>query len=82
MHHACTYTLYLAYLSLACFFLPTCTSLSLYQLENCFVPCSCLKSIRLLCVVKHDTIMKYSVEKVMEPIVESVLQLEKVGCTL
>lgn len=43
------------------------------------VLCSSLKSIHLLCVVKHEFIQKYGVEEVMKPIVESRIQLEVVS---
>ena len=41
---------------------------------------SSLKNIHLLCVVKYELIKKYGIEKVMTPIVEALLELEKVTC--
>ena len=39
---------------------------------------SSLKSIQLLCVVKHSYVVHYGIEKIFQPIVEAVLELEKV----
>ena len=39
---------------------------------------SSLKNIHLLCVAKYELIKKYGIEKVMTPIVEALLELEKV----
>ena len=40
---------------------------------------STLKSIQLLCIAKYTVIVKYGIEEILRPIVESVQKLEMVG---
>ena len=40
---------------------------------------SSLKSIQLLCAVKHAFIVKYGIERILQPIVEAIQELEKVN---
>lgn len=42
---------------------------------------SSLKSIQLLCVVKNDIVVKYGIEAILKPIVESIQALEQVILT-
>ena len=39
---------------------------------------SSLKSIQLLCVARNPIIVKYGIEEILKPIVESIQALEKV----
>ena len=39
---------------------------------------SLLKSIQLLCVTRNPIIVKYGIEEILKPIVESIQALEKV----
>lgn len=39
---------------------------------------STLKSIHLLSIAKHECIVRYGIEELLKPVVEDVLELEKV----
>ena len=39
---------------------------------------SSLKSIQLLCVARNPIIVKYGIEEILKPVVESIQELEKV----
>ena len=43
---------------------------------------SSLKSIQLLCVTRNPIIVKYGIEEILKPIVESIQELEKVKMML
>ena len=40
---------------------------------------SSLKSIQLLCVARNPIIVKYGIEEILRPVVESIQELEKVN---
>ena len=40
---------------------------------------SSLKCIHLLCVVKHQIIVKYGIDEILKPIVEDIKKLESVS---
>lgn len=68
-----------------CNYCSTCVSIGLfyYTLGNLDPHLrSPLKNIHLLCVAKYEFIKKYGIEEVMAPIVEALLELEKVTYTM
>lgn len=57
-----------------------CLGLFYYTLGNLDpVLRSSLKNIHLLCIAEYGLIKKYGIENVMKPIVEALLELEKVN---